>query len=145
MNYIKRLEAYKETHHPLWIEILRILLGVLLFIKGVQFVGDTEALKEVIFKKVDFGFGSFLVLHFVGFAHLMGGLLMAIGLITRIAVLVQIPVLIGAVFINLPEGFFGIGSELGFSLLILFLLLFYLGYGSGPLSVDAYMKKHKNA
>jgi len=45
--------------------------------------------------------------------------------------------LIGAVFfINIPKGFIAINSELGFSILVLFLLLFFLIYGSGPLSED---------
>ena len=146
MSIIKRLEVYRETYHPIWLDVLRIILGSLLFIKGVQFVGDTETLKEVIFRKVDFEFRSFLVFHYVGFAHLVGGVLIAIGLITRAAILFQLPILIGAiVFINASKGFFSIDSELGFSILILFLLLFFLAYGSGPLSIDAYMKRHKNS
>jgi hypothetical protein len=53
--------------------------------------------------------------------------------ITRIAILFQIPILIGAViFVNLPKGFFAVNSELGFSVLVLFLLVFFLFYGSGP-------------
>ena len=146
MGFIKRLEVYKETQHPVWVDILRILLGSLLFIKGLNFVSDTETLKEVIFRKVDFEFGSFILIHYVAFAHLVGGFLIAIGLITRVAVLVQLPILIGAIiFINAQQGFFSIGSELEFSILILFLLLFFLAYGSGPISIDDYMKRHKNA
>ena len=41
----------------------------------------------------------FVVAHYVVVAHLLGGFLIAIGLLTRVAVVSQIPVLLGAVFI----------------------------------------------
>jgi uncharacterized membrane protein YphA (DoxX/SURF4 family) len=75
----------------------------------------------------------------------VGGLLIMMGLITRVAIVFQLPVLIGAViFINAQRGFFSVNSELSFSLIVLFLLLFFLIEGSGPLSVDEFMKRHRN-
>ena len=44
--------------------------------------------------------GEIILLHYVVPAHLIGGLLIIIGLLTRWAVAAQIPVLISALFVN---------------------------------------------
>ena len=88
---------------------------------------------------------SFGLAHYVALAHLMGGILILLGLITRIAILFQLPILIGAVvFVNSQHGFFSVNSELSFSLVVLFLLLFFLVEGSGSFSLDEFMRKHEH-
>jgi uncharacterized membrane protein YphA (DoxX/SURF4 family) len=42
---------------------------------------------------------SFMIAHYVAVAHLVGGLMLLFGLYTRLATLVQLPVLIDAVFL----------------------------------------------
>jgi putative oxidoreductase len=87
---------------------------------------------------------AFLLQHYVIFAHLIGGVMITVGMVTRIAVLFQLPILIGAVFfVNSKAGFFSAdSSDFWLSLIILFLLLFFLVEGSGPWSIDEYMRKH---
>jgi uncharacterized membrane protein YphA (DoxX/SURF4 family) len=83
-----------------------------------------------------------LLAHYIVFAHLVGGALIAAGLLTRLACLVQIPVLIGAVFfINSSAGILAPYDVLWLSVIVLLLLVFFLIAGSGPLSVDRQMKK----
>jgi uncharacterized membrane protein YphA (DoxX/SURF4 family) len=65
--------------------------------QGYYFVTNTDGLKELIANS-RFGQVSFLLEHYVVFAHLIGGFLIAVGLITRIAVLVQLPILIGTYY-----------------------------------------------
>jgi putative oxidoreductase len=143
MNFLQKIENYGDTHHPMWLDIIRVSLGVILFFKGIHFVSDTTTLLEMI-QNSPFTAWAVVLAHYVGFAHLVGGLCIAIGLITRTAVLFQLPVLIGAVFfINAPRGIYAVGSELEYSILVLFLLIFFLIYGSGPLSADAMIKKSK--
>src|SRR5205814_1568654 len=91
-----------------------------------------------------FGQVSFILEHYVVFAHLIGGVLIVVGLITRIAIIAQLPILLGAIFlVNSKAGFFSANStELWLSILILFLLVFFLIEGSGPWSVDEYMRRH---
>ena len=63
---------------------------------------------------------------------------------TRIMCLLQIPILIGAiVFINTQKGGFTPDSELGFAILTLVLVLFFLIEGSGPLSLDKYFERNR--
>ena len=87
-----------------------------------------------IMQPVDESFNAFWVTHYVALAHLAGGVFIAIGLLTRFSVIVQLPVLIGAVIIN----FMGVLNmmELIQSLIILALLLFFTFYGSGRFSAD---------
>lgn len=77
------------------------------------------------------------LLHYVALAHFVGGLLLVIGLLTRLAALVQVPILAGAVFIvHREDGLFALGQSLEFSALVLFLLIVITISGGGPLSLD---------
>lgn len=75
--------------------------------------------------------------------HLLGGFFIIIGLFTRLSTLFLIPVLLVAVlFINLPRGIFAPGSEFGFSLAVLLLLVVFFIEGGGPLSLDDYFRRN---
>jgi uncharacterized membrane protein YphA (DoxX/SURF4 family) len=74
--------------------------------------------------------------------HLLGGSLIIAGLFTRAAALIQIPILLGAVFfVNAKKGVFAGESDLLFSIIILVLLFFFLLEGGGRLSLDNYFAK----
>jgi uncharacterized membrane protein YphA (DoxX/SURF4 family) len=88
---------------------------------------------------------AMLIIHIVAFAHLVGGLLINLGLLTRFAAVVQIPILVGAVFfVNIWRGFSPLNSELWLSVLVLFLLILFWIVGSGRYSLDYWMKTHKS-
>jgi len=77
------------------------------------------------------------MLHGVMLAHFVGGLLLTIGFLTRIAALVQVPILAGAVFfVHRQDGLFALGQSLEFSALVLFLLVIIAINGAGKLSLD---------
>lgn len=136
MNYFEKIDDWSHKHHPKWLDVLRFLLGAVIFIKGYFFIKNTDALVTIMTNS-KFPWVSLILAHYVAFAHLVGGFMIAIGLLTRIAILFQLPVLIGAViFVNAQRGFFSENSELMFSVIILFMLIFFFIYGSGPLSVD---------
>ena len=57
--------------------------------------------------------------------------------LSRIAALVQIPILVGAVFfVHRQDGLFALGQSLEFSALVLFLLCIVAIAGAGKLSLD---------
>lgn len=141
---MQKMEAYGESHHSVGLSILRALLGFIIFFKGIVFIQDTGALAQLI-QESYFPWFTVGLAHYVAFAHLAGGILIFLGLVTRIAILFQIPVLLGAIFlVNAPRGVFTGNGELLFSILVLLLLIFFFFWGSGPLSVDQYMKTHKD-
>jgi putative oxidoreductase len=148
MTVIQKIEHWGDHHHAKWLDIIRIALGILIFSKGIAIVSNTAALQDLILQNNVFGFSGMMAsvaLHIVGFVHLVGGILITIGLVTRFAVVIQIPILLCAVFfVNLSNGFSALNSELWLSLMVLLLLILFWVVGSGPYSVDQNMKTRHN-
>jgi len=144
MSTLSGIERWSEEHHPVYIDFIRILLGIFLIAKGASFINHRQQIEWLLVGH-NLDFLIFLSSVYVILFHIGGGLLIATGLITRWAIAFQIPILIGAVFfINLPNGFTSINSELGFSIATLILLILFMFYGSGNFSLDYYMKMHKD-
>lgn len=144
MEAISKIETWADRHHPKWIDFLRILLGLFILYKGILFISNTSALMELMNNK-DLQFFNLGLAHYVAFSHLVGGFLIAMGLVTRFAILFQIPILLVAVFfVNIDSGFLSVSNNLEFelSLVVLILLIVFLIYGSGKFSLDNYMKEH---
>lgn len=137
MLTIKSLNKWANAHTYYWLDVLRVALGVFFFIKGINFIAETETLVELIEPLKGFG-GIMLVVHYVAPAHLVGGILIAFGLLTRWALIAQLPILLGAILINFI-------SEMNSANLILamavsVLTIFFIFYGSGKHSADYIMK-----
>jgi putative oxidoreductase len=145
MTLLHQIEHWGDTHHPKWVDIARIGLGLFLSYKGIDFLRNMNDIQGLAGSKLPFSsFVLVLVLHYVVFAHLMGGILLALGTMTRLACIIQIPILIGAVFfINSSTGFWRPFSELGVSILVLALLIYFLVAGNGPWSIDKLMVEEK--
>jgi len=133
------IEARIEERRDWFFDLVRIYLGIGLVVKAVYFMQNTDYLVSLADDAGNLWFVPAAVAHYVIGAHLIGGLFLAIGFVTRIGALVQIPVLIGAVFfVHLPEMLsVGPRQSFEFSALVLFLLVLVLVRGAGPLSVDA--------
>ncbi len=144
MNFIQRLEKWGDTHHPKWLDFIRIVLGIFLFLKGLEFVNNMDRLTSLINSNGFMAAMSTGVLaHYVVFAHIIGGILISFGLLTRFACVMQIPILLGALFFaNANGGLFTPFTEIWMTILVLLLLGFFLIEGSGPISIDEYMKNH---
>lgn len=141
MNLIQRIEYWGDHHHPRWIDFIRIALGILIFAKGVSFVMDRESVAALI-ERTHFQLSIWGAVHYVVFAHLVGGIFIMLGFATRLAALIQIPILIGAVFfVNITQGFSFLNSEFWLSLVVLLLLCYFVVVGSGPMSLDKMMDK----
>ena len=142
MGMLHQLEHWSSTHHPRWLVFLRTALGIALFLKGISFMYDSVAL-ELLLSESGLSFSNPLIILFISWVHLLGGFFIIIGLFTRLAILPQIPILLGAViFVNAPKGIFAAQSEFTFSLVVLMMLVFFFAEGGGPLSLDNYFRKH---
>lgn len=137
MNGLDRTLAWAEDNRDLAFDLVRVYLGLGLLVRGMLFVGDSGIVLELLDGAGEAGFGAAAVGHLVALAHLGGGLLLALGLLTRLAALVQIPILFGAVFlVHLGEGLLAAGQSLEFSALVLFLLVLFAIFGAGRFSLD---------
>jgi putative oxidoreductase len=120
----------------------RALLGLFLFVKGIYFVFDNQHLSELI-QHSKFNYYADFLAYFISISHLVGGAFIAIGLLTRIAIILQLPVLFAAVIFNLTSKTFGSPFELFLALLILVMLIYYLINGPGKISMDEYRKNEQ--
>lgn len=141
MGSLERLRHWLDSHRAVWLDLLRIYMGFALFVKGVAFVRQGNYLVETV-RQTQLGLGEGLVADYVLVAHLAGGALLCVGLFTRFAAAIQIPVLAGAAFlVHRTEGFFAPAMTLEFTLLVLALLILFTAAGGGPLSVDAWLRR----
>ncbi len=152
MNLREKFEDWGDRHHPKWLDIIRIALGIFLCYKGIDFLRNNGSLISLMKNTSPFSeFAIILLGHLVTFAHILGGLFLTIGMFTRAACLIQIPVMIGAVvFVNIngTRDTFSPYSELFLSIIILLLLIYFLIIGNGPLSVkippEEHLKEHED-
>ncbi len=143
MGTLQQLEKWSSTHHPRWLVFLRVILGICLIIKGISFMDDSVTLESML-ADTKLGTTNGWLPLVITWLHLLGGLFIILGLFTRWSTLLLIPILLVAVlFINLPRGIFAPGSEFGFSLAILLLLIVFFIEGGGPLSMDSYFRKNR--
>ena len=130
-----------ESKKDVCFDLLRIYLGIGLFVKGILFLTDMGSLSDLLMTSERFQPLSFLLTHYIPIAHIGGGAMMALGLWTRTAILANIPVLFGAVFfVYFEQGLFTQNQGLEFTALVLFLLVVLLIWGPGRWSVDHYLK-----
>lgn len=138
MSIMQRINKWSAGHHPWWLIGFRILLGLTLFIKGFTFMRDSTILPSLFSRSNIIAITPWLALT-ITWLHLLCGVLIVIGLFTRLASLIMLPVLIAAVImVNVPAGDV---PELVFSIFICLLLGFFFIEGSGPLSSDYYFSR----
>jgi putative oxidoreductase len=138
MKMIKKLNKWTNSHNPLFLlDVGRLFLGGFLFFKGINFMSDAQNLKDIIAPNEEF-LSSMLIYQYVTMAHLGGGALIIFGLLTRIAVAIQIPILVGAVAVNFL--FVMNPRNLVEASVILLLSLFFVIAGSGRHSADYNLK-----
>src|SRR5678816_618135 len=81
MNYVQRAEHWGQAHHPRWLDFVRIALGFFLLAKGVEFADNMNRLLNLM---TGLPFGNFMMImlaHYVLFAYMLGGVLLATGLL----------------------------------------------------------------
>jgi uncharacterized membrane protein YphA (DoxX/SURF4 family) len=81
---------------------------------------------------------SWLILHYIPFAHFAGGFFIIVGLLTRWAVAIQFPLLAGAILTNFLGEMNSTNLMLGS--VTLAVCIFFLFYGSGKHSTDYHLK-----
>ena len=137
MGTIKTLNKWANAHTYLPLDVLRIALGVFLFIKGISFMSDAAMLMDL-FKPLHNLAGGMIIIHYVAPAHFLGGILIGFGLLTRWAIIAQLPILIGAILINFVGEMNA--SNLLLAIITLLVCIFFIMYGSGKHSLDYYFK-----
>ncbi len=142
MDKLNGYAEWVDQHKDLGFDLIRIYLGVGLLIKGIFFIINPGELDKLIEGNIPSFAETMFLSHYIAIGHLLGGTLLAIGLLTRFAALIQLPILMGAVifvhFKGVGELFLG-GQGIELSAIVLFLLILYCVFGAGRYSVDYYL------
>jgi len=139
MSRYRTVVDWISEHRAVALDLVRIYLGIGLFVRGVLFASQSQGVAALV-DLSQFSFASAALAHYVTFAHLLGGLLLAAGLLTRLTALIQIPILAGAVFlVHLEQGLLSADQSLEFSALVFFLLVVVFVFGPGEWSADRYV------
>jgi len=136
MGTIQEIHNWSLAHHPRWLVVLRVALGLCLLIKGISFMISAVHPQQIL-QDTSLSAWSDILIIFITWAHLLGGFLICIGLFTRWAVLLQMPILLAAIILMVNQtGIFVSGADLPFTVFIFLMLVFFLIEGGGPLSLD---------
>ncbi len=137
---VKSLNKWANAHTNYWFDFMRIALGVFLIYKGSSFITNTAEFDGII-ASTKLYTGGMISFHYIATAHLMGGIMLVFGLLTRWVIISQLPILIGAILVN----FFGMMNlnNLILAIITFGVCIFFLFYGSGKHSADYFFKMEK--
>ena len=93
---------------PLGATVLRIMLGVVFIAHGyyVYDVVTSDALSAMINKRLGLPLGDYIT-SYILLAHVVGGIMLILGVFTRIAAMANLPIMMGAVVLfHFDQGFF---------------------------------------
>lgn len=120
--------------------LIRIFLGIALAIRGWLILSNPDSIIEIGVEQE-----LFVWVSLVGMAHLFGGILLAIGFLTRLGAFIQIPILFSAIFFVYSHTKLMMGGQsIELAALVLFLLCVFSVFGAGSLTIADFMpgKKH---
>lgn len=116
--------------------MLRVVTGSFLIIKGAEFLANKH---EIEFALQMLSSGPLKVLIFyIAWIHIVGGVLVACGLLTRLSFWVQMPIVLGACYINFTS--IMVISNLIQALALGALAVFLIIRGPGRYSLDFYLE-----
>ena len=138
MNTLQKIQNWGDHHHPKWLDYFRMALGIILIWKGISFATNLHAF-TLLMQGAGLGIALSisLVAHLIIALHIIGGLLIALGTNTRLFCLLNLPILVAAVFlVNMPQHIFRPYSEFWISCIVLIGLVSFLIEGDGKLSIE---------
>ncbi|HEX7862002.1 MAG TPA: DoxX family protein [Verrucomicrobiae bacterium] len=133
----KQFRTWSNAHPDLYLDAIRMYLGIGLFIKGLYIMNNQQEFGRLL-ENNNMPIGILSVAHYVIPAHLAGGAMLLLGFITRGAAMAQLPLLIGALFyVYMPRfASLELRQNIEFTALVLFLLSVLTVVGAGRYSVD---------
>lgn len=140
MKYFEKIQNSYNSKIDIGYAFIRIFLGIALFIRGWMILSKPSSILELGVEQEDY-----IVVIIVGIVHSLGGILLTLGFLTRLGAFIQIPILFTATFFVYAQSSFMMGGQsIELASLVLFLLLIFFIFGSGPLSVRQYLENKKN-
>ena len=147
MNKIQIWKSWLRKHGDLFIDLVRIYLGCGLVVKAFFLMNHRDYLNQMIGETSASWIGGATIAQYVIVAHLFGGAMLALGMVTRLAALAQLPVLLGAVFALYLPRFANVEPRqyLEYAGLVAFLLALFSVFGAGRFSLDHFITRKSRA
>lgn len=130
-----------------WFTLLRIMLGIIILMKGILFFMDNTLL-VALFQNSGLEFvnrNMEMWASVITYFNLLGGVFIATGFFTRWICVILIPMLIGAVILNFNLGIESGAGDLILSFVTLALLIVFVKLGSGNISADEFFRTYTHA
>jgi len=148
MEYETKPISFFSDNQSKWLPLLRIVLGIILILKGITFFKDSAKLETMMqtpgLHIINNNASAFAF--FITYFNILGGLFIIAGLFTRWIAMLQIPILVGAIiFVNSEAGMNFSNPDLIISIVVLILLFVFVIKGSGPISADEFFRTYTNA
>ena len=143
MDLINRIRTWGDLHEMKWMDVLRFLFGAYIVARGLSLPANHQEIFNLInHRKITLL--AFGLIYYTVLTHFAGGMMIAFGLRVRLVATIILPLYLGCVFLA--------GSGLSFfaefsqpywqSVLTLALVIFFLIFGSGKLSMDENLRIH---
>jgi uncharacterized membrane protein YphA (DoxX/SURF4 family) len=131
-------QRWADENADLFTDVVRIYLGLGLFIKGIYIMDHRDELLSILNSGPNMSFSLMAAAHYVIPAHLVGGVLLILGLLTRWAAAAQLPPLIGAFFYAFLPNYSSLEMRQSFEFtgLVMFLLALVTIFGAGRLCAE---------
>ena len=147
MNRFSKFRNWGDAHHPKMLDIIRMLVGLLLVVKGYVYFIHAGYIRDLIIENKLINQSDDLIsaiIYYTTYVQLVGGTMIFLGLFTRLAAILLLPIVFGAIFfVNILNPFFN--AELWLSILVMALLILFIVIGSGPLSLDRFLSNYKQS
>ncbi len=143
MSFVDKFQEWTASHNPKWLALIRVAVGAALLLSGVDFLNNQYKFEQLLDAN---GFTQYkdIMWNTIPWVHIGGGFLMIIGLFTRFAAFVQIPLLLASlIFVSEKKDLFPNETNVVLTILLLLLLLVFIIEGSGTLSLAYYFKEEQ--
>ena len=139
MGTSDNLDKWGEQNRDVGLLLLRLVLGAVLILKGYRFMFHTEELTNMI-NNYNHSYLALYLTWIVILANLVGGIFILIGILPRVTAIIEIPILIGAMLMNLQAHLLN-SSEWLLAFVTFFLIVYLYIFGSGKYSVGYLLLK----
>ena len=139
----KKNRTGAKQSNKLILLVFRIILGIILFAKGISFLRDKALLENLISNSITdekFSIAGLLI----PYVHIAGGFFIIIGLYIRLTILIQLPIIIGAIVLLFKSEATIHQGEIIIAAVILIMLVVQLVFGDGLYSWRNLLNKEKN-
>lgn len=141
MKAVLEVNKWANAHTNYAVDAIRVLLGAFLFYKGMYLLNNKEETLAVLGSLPGTANLDLILWNKVAaFIHMVGGTMVVLGLLTRVALVVQFPMVMTAMFFHLSGemgGLYSLQAGLTVVASASFILL-----GSGKHSLDYVFKMH---